>query len=157
MNHETQIAALDGSAHPPEAIRLLKGDSRGHWDGDTLVIDIRNFVGATVLNAGVMTVGIGGGGGTSSEKLHVVEQYTMLDGNNLQYHAMIDDPDTYVRPYTVEFVMYRVPNQKQLVEYACHEGNYAMKNILAGARSMEAKGIKDPVYFGGAEEEERSK
>jgi hypothetical protein len=154
MNHEAQIVPLDGRPHPPSVIRLTKGDSRGHWEGDTLVVDTTNFVGATVFYSGVQTVGNDGAvGGTTSEKLHVVEWYTMLDGNNIQYRATIDDPDTVVRPYTVEFVLYRMPNQKQLVEYACHEGNRAMRNILAGARAMEAKGIKDPVYSWEGEEE----
>jgi len=152
MNHETQIVPLDNSAHPPAAIRLSKGDSRGHWEGDTLVIDTTNFVGATELYAGVMSVG----NGTTSEKLHVVERYTMLDGNNIQYRASIDDPDTFVKPYTLEFIMWRMPDQKQLVEYACHEGNRSLANALTGARALEAKGIKDPVYYGGAQDEEEA-
>jgi hypothetical protein len=156
MIHETQIVPLDGSGHPPAAIRLTKGDSRGHWEGDTLVVDTANFIDATLYYSGPQTVGaVGSVGGTSSEKLHVVERYTQLDGNNIQYRATVDDPDTYVKPYTVEFILYRLRNQKQLVEYACHEGNRALMNILAGARALEAKGIKDPAYFAGAEDEEK--
>jgi hypothetical protein len=157
MNHETQIVSLDGRTHPPEMISLLKGDSRGHWEGDTLVIDTTNFVGATVFSAGVMSVGNDGlGGGTTSEKLHVVERYTLIDANNILYRATVDDPETYVKPYTTEWVMYRVPDQKQLVEYACHEGNRAIVNILSGARAFEAKGIKDPAYFGATREQEEA-
>src|SRR5260221_7276367 len=104
-----------------------------------------------------MSVGNDGfGGGTSSEKLHVVERYTMLDGNNIQYRATIDDPDTYVKPYTYEFVMYRIPGQQQLVEYACHEGNRAIEYILSGARALEAQGIKDPAYFAATKAEEEA-
>src|SRR5262249_3125412 len=126
MNHESQIVPLNGSPHPSPAMKLLKGDSRGHWEGDALVVDTTNFVGATLVSAGVMSIGGDGiGGGTSSEKLHVVERYTMLDRSNILYRATVDDPDTYVKPYTYEFVMYRVPEQKQLVEFACHEGNRA--------------------------------
>jgi hypothetical protein len=157
MNHETQIVSLDGRGHPPGAISLLKGDSRGHWEADTLVIDTTNFVGATVFTAGVMSVGNDGlGGGTSSEKLHVVERYTLIDANNILYRATVDDPETYVKPYTTEWVMYRVPDQKQLVEYACHEGNRAIVNILSGARAFDAKGIKDPAYFGATKEQEEA-
>jgi len=152
MNHETQLVPLDGSAHPPATIKLTKGDSRGHWEGDTLVIDTTNYVAATELYASQTAVG----NGTTSEKLHVVERYTMLDGNNIQYQARIDDPDTFVKPYTIEFVMWRMPDQKQLVEYACHEGNRSLANALSGARALEAQGIKDPVYFGGAEEDEEA-
>jgi hypothetical protein len=121
------------------------------------VIDTTNFVGATAFSAGVMSVANDGlGGGVSSEKLHVVERYTLLDANNILYQATVDDPDTYLKPYTYEFVMYRIPDQKQLVEYACHEGNRAIANILAGARAFEAKGIKDPAYFAATKEQEEA-
>jgi hypothetical protein len=156
MIHETQIVPLNGTPHPSAAIRLSKGDSRGHWEGDTLVIDTTNFIGATLFYAGPMNVGTDYGGGTSSEKLHVVERYTMLDARNILYRATVEDPDTIVRPYTIEFVLYRIPDQQQLVEYACHEGNRAIVNILSGARAFDAKGIKDPSYYGASKQDEEA-
>jgi hypothetical protein len=143
MNHETQIVPLDGRPRTiPAAVKLVKGDSRGYWEGDTLVIDTTNYIGATMFNAGPMI-----GGGMTSEQLHVVERYRLLDQNNMLYQARVEDAQTWVKPFTLEFVMWRMPDQKQLVEYACHEGNRSLGIALAGARALEARGIKDPVYF----------
>src|SRR5205814_1470624 len=146
MNHEAQIVPLDGSAHPSSAVKLYKGDSRGHWEGDTLVIDSTNFTGATELSAGVMSVG----NGTTSEKLHLVERYQMLDPDNILYRFTVNDPDTWTKPWSAEFMIWRMKDQKQLVEYACHEGNRSLEYALSGARALEAQGIVDPVFFGGA-------
>jgi hypothetical protein len=148
MNHESQIVPLNNTPHLPPEMKLNKGDSRGHWEGDTLVIDTTNFIGATPLNAGVMSVG----NGTTSDKLHVVERYQMLDANNILYHATVTDPDTWTKPFSIEFVIWRMQDQKLLNEYACHEGNRSLEYALSGARQLEAEG-KESGGAGGDEEE----
>ena len=151
MNHESQIVPLDNSAHPPAAVKLLKGDSRGRWDGDALVIDSTNFTGAGMLSAGVMSVG----NGTTSEKLHVTERYQMVDPNNILYRYTVSDPDTWTKPFSAEFMIWRFQEQTQLVEYACHEGNRSLEFALSGARALEAQGLTSGG--GGGDEEDANK
>lgn len=128
--HEAQIVPLDGRPHLPENLHLWKGNSRGRWEGDRLVIDSTNFrYWALGTNAFKMH-GI-------TEKMHLVEHYELLDEDRLLYGFTIDDPGTWTRPWSAEFVMWRMKDQKMLVEYACHEGNRSMANTLAGARVAE--------------------
>jgi hypothetical protein len=109
------------------------GDSRGHWDGHTLVVVTKNLNGMT---------GVGGnGGGRSSGQMTITERFTMLDANTLQYTATIDDPGTWTRPWTLSFPWKREPVYG-MFEYACHEGNYAMRNILSASRAAETGGNK---------------
>ncbi len=149
MNHESQLVALDARPRPAEPVKLLKGSSRGHWEGDTLVIESTNFKASTLFEGAVMSVG----GGNNSDKFHVTERYTPMDVNNIVYRATVEDPRLWTKPWTAEFVLWRVPDQKQLVEYACHEGNRSLEFALTGARALEAAGIVDPVFDGGDEEE----
>jgi hypothetical protein len=134
MIHEARIIPTDGSPHPPSANRSWNGDSRGHWDGDTLVVDTTNFNGR-----GWISTHAGSGrlrGTPYSEALHLVERFTLRDPATLVYEITIDDPEVYTRPWTVS-VPFTRDDSYQIYEYACHEGNQAIGNILRGARAKE--------------------
>ena len=119
---------LDGRPHPPSHIRQWLGHSIGHWEGDTLVVDTTNF------STGTSFYG-------SSENLHLVERYTRAGADLVMYEVTVEDPSVWVSPWTVEIPLTLVDNQSnQIYEAACHEGNYAMVSILAGARNLEAQG-----------------
>ena len=123
----------DGRPHLPASMTSYTGDSRGHWEGNTLVVVTKNLNGMT---------GVGGnGGGRSSDRMTIIERFTMLDRNTLQYTATIDDPGTWTRPWTLSFPWKREPVYG-MFEYACHEGNYAMRNMLSASRAAEASGSK---------------
>jgi hypothetical protein len=133
MIHEARVVPLDGRPHLPSDVTSYMGDSRGYWDGTTLVVVTRNLNGMT---------GVGGnGGGRTSERLTITERFTMLDKDTLQYTATIDDPGTWTRPWTLSFPWKREPVYG-MFEYACHEGNYAMRNILSASRAAETKGSR---------------
>jgi hypothetical protein len=130
MIHETRIVPLDGRPHISPAIRSYMGDARGRWDGDTLVIETTNFNGKTG------SYGRNGNGNPTSEALRLVERFTLIDANTLQYDVTVSDPQTWVRPWTVRFPLLR-DDAYQMFEYGCHEGNYAMANSLKGARARD--------------------
>jgi len=117
----SQLIYLDGRPRPPASIHLETGAARGHWDGDTLVVDYTNF--AADAN------------GTAQKQL--TERWKRLDDTHLLYGYTLDDPGTRTKPYSVEFVMWRLTDQEQLVEYACHEGNVNLEFTLSGARAKE--------------------
>jgi hypothetical protein len=120
MIHDHRLVPLDGRPHAGPAIRQWMGDSRGRWEGDTLVVDTRNLRGAFRA---------------SSEMMHLVERFTRVDADSLLYEFTVDDPKTWTRPWTVQVPMTK--SQEPMFEYACHEGNYSMENVLAGARAQE--------------------
>jgi hypothetical protein len=128
--HESQMIYLDGRPRPPENIRLDKGASRGHWDGDTLVVDYTNY------KENGMYAFSGYGQGTT-EKAHLTERWKRLDDTHMLYGFTVDDPGTWTKPWTVEYVMWRLTDQEQLVEYACHEGNVGIEFTLSAARAKE--------------------
>jgi hypothetical protein len=128
MIHETRIIPLDGRPHAGKNIQLWMGDSRGHWEGDTLVVDTTNFNDKIISNNFNCC-------GASGENLHVVERFTRVSADRIDYRYTVDDPATYTRPWTVEVPM--VKSDGPLYEYACHEGNYALVDILKGAREQE--------------------
>jgi hypothetical protein len=130
MNHETRVIPVDGSPHLPPQIRQWRGDSRGRWEADTLVVDTTNFKFNDQSRFGVNYLD-----GMSDENLHVVERFQRVDPDTILYQATIEDPTVYTRPWTVELSMTR--RTERIFEYACHEGNYAMRDILAGARADE--------------------
>ena len=139
MIHETRVIPLDGRPHVGNAIRSYMGDSRGHWEGNTLVIETRNF---TDLDAiGSNGAGYPGDPGHHSAELTLIERLTRVDANTINYDATVNDPKTWSKPWTMRIVLNR-DNNYQLLEYACHEGNYAMGDILSGARADEAVGKK---------------
>ena len=133
MIHEARVVPLDGRSPLSPGLTSYMGDSRGHWDGNTLVVVTRNLNGMT---------GVGGnGGGRTSHRLTITEQFTMLSADTLQYTATIDDPGTWTRPWTLSFPWKREPVYG-MFEYACHEGNYAMRNMLSASRAADGPGNK---------------
>jgi hypothetical protein len=122
MIHDARIVPLDGRPHLPPSVRLLLGDSRGRWDGDTLVVETTNFTGKTTVRG-------------SGERLRLVERFTRESPSTLIYEFTVDDPSSFTKPWTAVLPMTR--SDSQLYEYACHEGNYAMTGILRGARADE--------------------
>jgi hypothetical protein len=135
MIHETRIIPLDGRPHVAKNVRLYMGDPRGRWDGDTLVVDTTNFSDRTVV-----------GQNQTSELLHVVERLTRVSTDTIQYEATIDDPRTWVRPWTVTVPLSTQPGY-QIFPYECHEGNFALRNILSAARA-EDQATADAIRHG---------
>lgn len=127
MIHEARMIPLDGRPHLGPSARSWEGDSRGRWEGDTLVIDTTNFNG----KGWIVTNAAGGAirGVPQSEACHVVERLTRVSADTIQYQATIDDPNVYTRPWTVAFPLNR-DDPYRLFEYACHEGNHALGNML---------------------------
>jgi hypothetical protein len=128
MIHEVRMIPLDGRPHLAKNIRQWLGDSLGHWDGNTLVVDTTNYTDKIVSNAFNCCRGAG-------PNLHVIERFTRLDADTLDYQYTVDDPTTYTKPWTVSMPMSKTKDP--LYEYACHEGNYGMTNLLSGARAQE--------------------
>jgi len=133
MIHEARVVPLDGRPDLSANVTSYMGYSRGRWEGNTLIVVTKNLNGMT---------GVGGnGGGRTSGKLTITERFTMLDANTLQYTATIDDPGTWTRPWTLSFPWKREPVYG-MFEYGCHEGNYAMRNMLSASRAAEASASK---------------
>jgi len=126
MVHDARVIRMGGE-HPPKHVRKWMGDSIGHWEGDTLVVDTTNFTGKTQFRG-------------SSENLHVVERFTRVDSKTVLYRFTVEDPSTWERPWTGEYPW--VATDERLYEYACHEGNYALPDMLRGARAKEAEDTK---------------
>jgi hypothetical protein len=124
MMHDTRVIPLDGRPHLSPRIRQYMGDSRGRWDGRTLVIDVTNFHPNTNYRG-------------SGSTLHLIERYTRTTKDALRYEVTIDDPHTFERPWTA--VLDLAP-QGRMFEYACHEGNLGLANILRAARTEERRG-----------------
>jgi hypothetical protein len=134
MIHESRVIPLDGRPHVPTTIRMYMGDSRGHWEGDTLVVETTNFNDKTAI--GSNGAGYPGDPGYHSLALRVVERFTRTSDTVLTYEATVDDPQTWVKPWTIRIPLMR-SSDPHLFEYACHEGNYAMRNILSAARTED--------------------
>jgi hypothetical protein len=126
MMHDARIIHLDGRPHLPPGIRLWLGDSIGHWAGNTLVVDTTNF------NDAGGFYGAAGGNFGWDRNLHVVERFSLFDADTLLYQFDIDDPTAFTRPWRGELTMSRADGR--IYEYACHEGNYSMENLLRGYR-----------------------
>jgi hypothetical protein len=124
MIHDARIIPLDGRPHIDTGIRQWLGDSRGHWEGDTLVIETTNFTDKTNFNG-------------SRDALTLVERIRRIDENNLDWQWTLDDPSVLVEPWTGSLPL--TSTEGPLFEYACHEGNYGLYNILAGARAEDAR------------------
>jgi hypothetical protein len=136
MIHEARIIPVDGRPHMPESVRFWNGDSVGRWDGDTLVVDTTNFNGLGWIATSAATGRIKGI--PQSQKLHLVERFTRVDESTIHYEVTVDDPDVYTRPWKVAMPLTRDP-EYQIYEYACHEGNLAVANVLSGGRAAEGK------------------
>ena len=135
MIHESRVIPLDDRPHLGAGIKTYMGDSRGHWDGDTLVVETRNFTDKAAIGAN--GAGYPGSPGYHSEDLVVTERFTRVSDDILHYEATVDDPRTWVEPWTMRIVLQR-DDDYRMFEYACHEANYAMYDILSGARAQEA-------------------
>jgi hypothetical protein len=134
MIHEARIIPIDNRPHIGAAIRTWNGDSRGRWEGDTLVVDITNYndKGSVATNVATQRVRAI----PQSEALHVVERFTRVDENTINYEATIEDPKVFTAPWKVAFTLNREPDY-QLFEYACHEGNHAIPNTLSAGRARD--------------------
>jgi hypothetical protein len=126
--HEARIVPLDGRPHIGPQIRQWQGDSRGRWEGETLVVETTNFNGRHEQVGRPYWM-------LNSARLVLVERFTRVDAETLLYEYTVTDPTIWVKPWTAQFSMTRNPNR--LYEYACHEGNYSMAVRLAGARAEE--------------------
>jgi hypothetical protein len=124
------IPTAGGPQHLPEQVRQWAGDSRGRWEGDTLVVDTTNFNGRTTFQG-------------SSAALHIVERFTRVSVDRILYQFTVDDPQTWARPWTAELPM--LQTEGPLYEYACHEGNYGLANTLSGARFTDREAAKAPA------------
>jgi hypothetical protein len=122
IDHSTRVIPTDGRPHVPQRIRLLQGDSVGHWEGNTLVVDTTNFTNRTAYRG-------------SSEKLHLVERFTRVADDTMMYQFTVEDPTTWAKPWTAEVTWTKT--QGPVYEYACHEGNTMIATILRGARVEE--------------------
>ena len=137
MIHEARVIPLDGRPHPPQNVRQWNGDSRGRWDGNTLIVDTTNYNGKGWIATSAATGRIKGI--PQSEALHVVERFTRVNLDTIQYEVTIEDPNVYTRPWKVAIPLELEPNY-QIYEYACHEGNHALENILKGGRALDQAG-----------------
>jgi hypothetical protein len=127
MIHESRIVPLDSRSHVAPAIRNYMGDSRGRWDGDTLVVETTNFIDRS---------GVGVNDTVPSEALKITERFSRTSATTISYSIAIDDPETWTAPFTIRYQLKR-DDGYGMFEYACHEGNYALQNILSGARAGE--------------------
>jgi hypothetical protein len=139
MVHDTRVIPIDGRPPISDNIHLYMGDARGHYEGDTLVIESRNFTDKTAV-----------GGAPHSESLRMVERFTRVDPQMIDYEIHIDDPATFTKPWTFRMTITSQPGY-QIYEYGCHEGNNAMRNALTAERAYEkaaadakAKGLPPP-------------
>jgi len=127
MLHDVRMIPIDGRPKLPESVRQMLGSSRGHWEGETLVVETTNFTNRTAFQG-------------SSENMRLVERFTRVADDNIRYEFTVSDPDTWTRPWSAE-----VPWKKTIgpiFEHACHEGNYGLANTLAGARAEEKKALE---------------
>ena len=125
MIHDARVIATDGRPHAPAPMRKFLGDSVGHWDGSTLVVDTTNFTDKSNFRG-------------ASDRLHLVERFTRVDPHTLLYEFTVDDPTSFTKPWRVQLPM--AATDEPMYEYACHEGNEALAGILRGARYEERQG-----------------
>jgi hypothetical protein len=127
---DRRIIPVNGRSH--RNVPQWFGDAVGHWEGDALVVDTRNFLDRTNYEwASIFT--------RPSEMLHLVERFTRVDADTMEYRITIEDPRTFTKPWTAVIPISKLPDDTQVYEYACHEGNYAMPNLLSGARADSLK------------------
>ena len=132
MVHDSRIVPLDGRPHLPDSVRQWMGDSRGRWEGDTLIVETKNFSDLVSSFSGSVAGSVG-----DAYEMHVTERFRRVDEHTLMYEYTVNDPATFARPFTARLLMKR--GAAPLYEYACHEGNYGLHNILSGARAEEAE------------------
>jgi hypothetical protein len=130
MIHETRMIPLDGRGHVGPSIRLDMGDARGRFEGDTLIVETTNFRARSAYR------------NANPQALRLVERFTPTSRDSMEWTVTVDDPTTWTRPWTFSIPLTR-NDEEPVHEYACHEGNYAMTNILSGSRAAEAEPPKD--------------
>ena len=123
--HETRVIPLDGRRHVATTIGAYMGDPRGHWDGDSLVVDTRNIKGRYRVTS------------AAGPDLHVTERFTPTRSGAVEWRVTLDDPSAWAAPWTFAMPLQRVDESQQPLEEACHEGNYPLRNMLSGARADE--------------------
>ena len=126
MFHDVRVINLENRPHVPAAVHEWLGDSRGHWEGHTLVVDTTNYRPRAFQSI-------------SSENLHITERFTRQDAETIRYEITVNDPDTWTKPWSLTIPLQR--SAQPVYEYACHEGNIGLAGILAGARADEAKAL----------------
>jgi hypothetical protein len=129
MAHDVRHIPIDGSPHLPATVRQWMGDSRGHWEGDTLVVDTTNFTELTRFRG-------------ADQNLHLTERFTRVDEDTLLYRFTVDDPTAFTKPWSGEIPMVKM-NKGPLMEYACHEGNIGLAGVLSAARADEKKAAEE--------------
>ena len=144
MIHDTRVIPLDGRKQLDGGIRQYLGSARGHFEGDTLVVETTNFTDLT-------SIGVNGGGPPNSERLKLTERFKRVDPQMIEYRATIDDPGAYTAPFTIRLMITSRPGY-EVLEYSCHEGNGAVHHALSGERAYErqvaaakAKGLPIPA------------
>jgi hypothetical protein len=130
MIHDTRVIPLDGRPHLSPKIRQYLGDARGHWEGNTLVIETTNFTDQT-------SIGGNGNGLRHSADLKLTERVTRIDAQTMEYVVTVDDPKTYVKPFTMLLDLTTRPNYEAVLPYECHEGNYMLRNTLSAERAED--------------------
>ena len=130
MVHETRIIPLNGSPHIGQGIREYMGDPRGHWEGDTLVVETTNFTDKTDYPG-------------PTENLRLIERFKPMSPDVVEWAVTFDDPRTWTRPWTFAMNLTRKADRQHPFEYACHEGNYSLRNILSGARAEDARAAEE--------------
>ena len=133
MNHDARIVRLTDKTHPPADIRPWMGDCVGWWEGDTLVVETTNFNPGEALRPGISTTRL-----PVAQDAKVTERFTRVSPTQILYQFTVEDPTTYSQPWRAEMPLNAAKGP--VYEYACHEGNYALPGILAGARHAEAAG-----------------
>jgi len=126
MIHETRIIPIGGGAHAGKSIRTYMGDARGRWEGNTLVVETTNFKDQTAYR------------GADGASLKLIERFTPVAPNTVEWSVTADDPHTWARPWTFAMNLTKKDQSQQPFEYACHEGNYGLRNILSAARAVES-------------------
>jgi hypothetical protein len=139
MVHDTRVIPLDGRPHIGSRIRQYLGDSRGHWEGNSLVVETTNLTDQT-------SIGANGNGLRHSADMKIIERFTRTDADILQYDMYVDDPKTYTRPFKISIPLIS-PQGFELLPYECHEGNYMLHNVLAGER-VEDKALEEDAKHG---------
>jgi hypothetical protein len=138
MIHDARVIPVDGRAHLSEGLRQWMGDSRGHWEGETLVVEVANFTDKTPVHAvrGIASKV------AHSQDLRVTERFTRIGAHAIQYRATVADPKTFLQPWTIEIPMTSEGAPDRIFEYACHEGNYAVSHILSGSNAQRPGSTK---------------
>ena len=142
MIHDARIIPVSDRPFVDPAIKLWMGDSRAYWEGDTLVVEMKNFTNKGWIassGAGARLKGI-----PTSERLHVVERYQRVSEDTILWRVTVTDPNVYDAPFTIQMPLTRYPDY-EIYEYACHEGNWAVRNALSGERVLDARAATEPA------------